>query len=128
VIGAVILVALGGAAGGLLRVWVTALVDRRAGALLPWGTLAVNVSGSLLLGFGAGWLLARGVELASVPLWALLGIGTLGSYTTVSSFALQAHGLAQHGRGRAAFVYGVVTLGACLAAATAGLAFGRASA
>lgn len=124
---ALILVALGGAAGGLLRVWVTAAVDRRAGARLPWGTLVVNLSGSALIGAGAGLVLERGLEPAALPVWMLLAVGVLGSYTTVSSFALQAHALARHGRRRAAAAYGAVTLCGCLAAAAAGLVLGRAA-
>jgi CrcB protein len=119
------LVAAGGAVGGLLRVWVTALVDRAAGGLLPWGTLAVNVSGSLLLGAGAGMALARGLEPAALPVWAALGIGVLGSYTTVSTFALQVHALARRERRGAALGYGALSLGLCLGAAAAGLGLGR---
>jgi fluoride exporter len=122
---ALLLVALGGGAGGLLRVWVTAAVDRRAGPRLPWGTLAVNLSGSGLIGAGAGLLLPRGLEPATLPLWAALAVGVLGSYTTVSSFALQAHALASHGRRGAAAAYGAVTVAGCLAAAAAGLALGH---
>jgi fluoride exporter len=123
---ALLLVALGGAAGGLLRVWVTAAVDRRAGARLPWGTFSVNLSGSALLGLGAGLVLGRGLEPAALPLWVLLAVGVLGSYTTVSSFALQAHALARGGRRAAAAAYGAATICGCLAAAAAGLALGRA--
>jgi CrcB protein len=123
--GSFVLVALGGAAGGLLRVWLTALVDRLLGPRLPWGTLAVNVSGSTLLGAGAGLVFANGIEPESLPLWAALGIGLLGSYTTVSSFALQAHALALGRRGRAALAYALLSLGLCLAGAAGGLALGQ---
>lgn len=123
--GSFALVALGGAAGGLLRVWLTALVDRLFGPRLPWGTLAVNVSGSTLLGAGAGMLVARGIEPTALPFWAALGIGLLGSYTTVSSFALQAHALLLGRRGRAALAYALLSLGLCLAGAAGGLTLGR---
>jgi fluoride exporter len=119
-----LLVAVGGGAGGLLRVWVTAAVDRRAGPCLPWGTLAVNLSGSALIGVAAGFVLARELEPATQPLWAALAVGVLGSYTTVSSFALQAHALACHGRRGAAAVYGAATVVGCLAAAASGLGLG----
>jgi fluoride exporter len=117
------LVALGGAAGALLRVWVTAAIDRRAGARLPWGTLAVNLTGSAVLGFAAALALAHGW--IGHPVWLGLAAGVLGSYTTVSSFALQGHALAAEGRGRAASVYAAVSVAGCIAVGAAGLWLGR---
>lgn len=83
----VLLVALGGAAGALLR-WT---VGRwLADSDLPRATLLVNVAGSLLLGVVAagssGWVLV------------LLGTGVAGALTTYSAFALETVLLAQHGR------------------------------
>lgn len=74
-----ILVALGGAAGSVLRFVIAA----RLNAALPYGTLTVNILGSLLMGLLMGWLLRepRGW------LYALLAVGFLGGLTTFSSFA-----------------------------------------
>jgi fluoride exporter len=74
-------VALGSALGGAARYWVGQWVTRLAGGEFPWGTLAVNLSGALLVGVlwvfaGAGW-------------HALAILGFCGSYTTVASFSLQ---------------------------------------
>ena len=76
------LVALGGAAGASLRYAAGHVLDRD----LPWGTAAVNVIGSLLL--GAFSALALGGSTS-----ALLGTGLCGALTTYSSFAVQTHHL-----------------------------------
>lgn len=119
----VLMVALGGGLGGIGRFWVSAVVARRFGEAFPWGTLAVNASGSACIGM-VGGLLFAGNALASNPgpVWPGLVIGILGSYTTVSSFSLQTLMLLRSGEPmRAALnVFGSVTL--CLAAATAGYA------
>lgn len=82
----VLLVALGGALGGIGRFAVSNLLARYLGKAFPWGTLAVNVSGAFL----AGWLLGS-LDIASTPspLWLFTVAGLLGGYTTVSSFSLQ---------------------------------------
>lgn len=100
-----LLVALGAAAGATLRFVVASRLDGR----LPWGTLAVNVTGSLLLG-GLSALALSGEASA------LLGTGLCGGFTTYSSFAVQAHD-----RGpRLGTAYVVATLVASLAACAAG--------
>ncbi|HUE46896.1 MAG TPA: fluoride efflux transporter CrcB [Aestuariivirgaceae bacterium] len=86
----VLAVALGGALGGVARVWLAGVVTRRLGEGFPWGTLVVNVSGSGLIGVAAALALGQaGSAMASPSAWALLVIGVLGSYTTVSSFSFQ---------------------------------------
>jgi CrcB protein len=80
---------------------------------LPWGTLAVNVSGSLALGLT--------VELA--PPWiTVLGTGALGAYTTFSTFALEVVRLFEEGDRARAAAYVAVMLTASVAAAWLGLA------
>ena len=77
----VVLVACGAALGAPTRWWVDVYVQRRWLSVFPWGTFAVNITGSLLLGFLiAGW----SDDSTAV---ALLGIGFCGSLTTFSSFA-----------------------------------------
>ena len=99
-----LLVAVGGAVGALLR-WA---VGRLADGGFPWPTLAVNVAGSLLLG-----AVAHGG-----PEWALtlLGAGVAGALTTYSAFALET---ARLPLGRAA-AYVVLTLGLGAAGFAAG--------
>jgi CrcB protein len=110
------LVAMGGALGGVLRLWVTALVDRTAGGALPWGTLAVNVTGAAAIGLAAALLLTEGIG-RDLSLWLGLAVGVLGSYTTVSSFSLQVLLLVREGRAALAATYLAASLALCLAAA-----------
>ncbi|WP_305041989.1 CrcB family protein, partial [Geoalkalibacter sp.] len=89
---------IGSALGGTARYWVSGVTHRWLGERFPWGTLAVNVSGSVLVGILAA--LAGGSSLfsSSVTAQKLLIVGVCGSYTTVSSFALQTLALARDGQ------------------------------
>ncbi|MGL6250647.1 MAG: CrcB family protein, partial [Billgrantia desiderata] len=87
-VGLVLMVAAGGALGGMARLAVSNLFARRWGTAFPWGTLVVNLSGALLAGALAGWFgPARGGEVTGG--WLFLVVGLLGGYTTVSSLSLQ---------------------------------------
>lgn len=112
-----VLVAGGGALGGMARLAVGELVGRRLGTVLPWGTLTVNSSGSLLMGLLAG----LPGSVAQGPSWWLLGVGLLGGYTTVSSFSLQTLMLWRQGRLPAALANVALTLGAGLSAMALGV-------
>lgn len=112
------LVAIGGALGGLARHLVSLAIARRFGEAFPWATLAVNVSGAAAIGaLAALWLEEGGPAPGALPLWAGLAVGVLGSYTTVSTFALQTLALLRRGLvGRAAANVAASTalcLGAC---------------
>lgn len=103
--------ALGSAAGGMLRHAVSGWVARRIGETFPWGTLAVNVSGAFAIGMMAGAYAARGIAPAASWPWLLLATGVLGSYTTVSSLSLQTLLLMREGaRKRAAGYLGASLL------------------
>jgi CrcB protein len=82
----VLLVALGAAVGAPLRYLVDRAVQRRHDSVFPWGTFAVNVTGSFLLG-----VLVRGASAGAVPgsLVALLGTGLCGALTTYSTFGYE---------------------------------------
>ena len=115
-------VAVGSALGGVGRFWVAAAVNRRLGEAFPWGTLVVNVTGALLAGVLAAVLAATGGGFATLE--GLLLIGFCGSYTTVSSFALQTYTLARTGSGVRAVGNIAATLALTLAGAWAGLQAG----
>jgi len=120
-------VLVGGTLGGMGRLALGNLVGRRLGSHLPWGTLAVNISGALAMGLLAAALGLPGapsVEVATNTAWALLGAGLLGGYTTVSSFSLQTLTLWQQGRATAAAGYVSATLLAGLAALALGVWLG----
>ena len=94
-----LLVAAGGALGGMGRLALGQLCARWLGARFPWGTLVVNLSGALLAGALAARLgVPTSLELSSA--WLGLVVGLLGGYTTVSSFSLQTLSLWQSGQPR----------------------------
>jgi len=103
-------IALGGAAGALARYGLGGWVQNRAGFAFPWGTLAVNVAGCLLLGLAAG--LFQGVRLTP-DLRALITIGFLGAFTTFSTFGYETVVLIQEGAWvrAAAYALGSVAIG-----------------
>lgn len=119
----VVLVMVGAAVGAPLRWWVDREVQRRWAPLLPWGTFAVNVTGSLLMGV----LVAAHVhDAAGDGAALLLGVGLLGSLTTFSAFAWETHRLAEDGAGRMVLLNVVGSVAACLAAAWFGWRVGTA--
>lgn len=113
----VLLLALAGGAGAALRFVVDGLVRSRLRTALPLGTILVNVSGSLLLGFLAGLVMR---QLAPESLQMVLGTGLLGGYTTFSTASLETVRLVQAGRTGLALLNGIGTMVACVLAAAAG--------
>lgn len=112
-----IAVAVGSMLGGMARFGLSGFVGRRIGETFPWGTLAVNISGALVIGVIAAADLGGFVGARA---WHFAVFGFLGSYTTVSSFSLQTLMLAHDGERRQAAANIALSLGGCLAAAGAG--------
>jgi CrcB protein len=110
----VLLVALGAAVGAPLRYLTDRAIQARHDSVFPWGTLAVNVVGSLLLGFLTG--LPAGHAVA-----ALIGTGFCGALTTYSTFSYETLRLAQDGARFYAAVNVVASIVAGLGAAYCGL-------
>jgi CrcB protein len=81
------LVMLGGAVGSGLRFAVGSSLLQRYGSGFPWGTLTVNLAGSLVIGMLMVWLDARGPS--SWPWRALLIVGMVGGLTTFSSLMME---------------------------------------
>jgi CrcB protein len=90
-------IALGSAVGGAARYGCAGLAARWLGVSFPWGTLIVNVSGSLLIGLLATAMAPDGRLLAGPDARAFLMIGILGGFTTFSSFSLETLNLARDG-------------------------------
>jgi CrcB protein len=114
-------IALGGALGSVLRALVAAALPAR----FPWATLAVNVAGSLLL----GWMMARlgGLEPpAAARVQALVVVGFCGGFTTFSTFSWQTLDQMMRGQWGAALANVALSLGLCLGAVWLGLRLGRA--
>jgi CrcB protein len=116
----VILVAVGGAIGSVLRYYVSLLALRIAGIAFPWGTLTVNVVGSFLIGVLTE-LIARRFD-ASMELRLLLVTGFLGGFTTFSAFSLDTIALVERDQLLLAIVYIVVSVAVSIAAVFGGLA------
>lgn len=115
-------VALGGAIGAAARYLAGVAVLRAFGPGFPWGTFAVNVIGSFLIGVLVVVLAARGGE----RLAPFLITGVLGGFTTFSAFSLDALTLWDRGQALAAGIYVAGSVLAALVAAMAGMALARA--
>ena len=114
----VLLVALGAAVGAPLRYLTDRVVQGRIGSRFPWGTLTVNVAGSLVLGFLVG--------LPASPAWsALLGTGFCGALTTYSTFSWETLTLSRTRGPLLAFANVILSVTAGLAAAYLGLLLSR---
>ena len=86
---------IGGAVGAACRYQLGRLTTHSFGPGFPWGTLAANLGGGLMMGLLVG-VLARGVE-HQEPLRLLLGVGLLGGFTTFSAFSLETFAMVQRG-------------------------------
>ena len=119
----VIAVCAAGGVGAAARLLIDGALRTRLGTRLPWGTLIINISGSLLLGLLTG--LARSGHL--VEAWqSILGTGLLGGYTTFSTASYETVRLLQQRRLTAALLNGPGMLTLCIAAALASDTLGTA--
>lgn len=118
-----IAIALGGAVGALLRFWTSQGVYSLLGRAFPYGTLAVNVSGSLLMGLLYVYFFDRAVL---APEWrAALLIGLLGAFTTFSTFSIETLNLIEQGELAKAVLNVLLSVGLCLLATFFGILIGR---
>ncbi|HEY8612040.1 MAG TPA: fluoride efflux transporter CrcB, partial [Roseomonas sp.] len=119
-------IALGGALGSVARAWGSVLAVRLAGAGFPWGTIAINVLGSFVIGVFAA-LTAPGGRIGAQPdLRAFVMVGICGGFTTFSSFSLQTLELLQQGRTFPAMANVALSVVLCLGAVAIGHALASA--
>lgn len=110
----------GGGLGSLARWWVSGWVGRHFGETFPLGTMAVNISGSLVIGLLAGLTGPDGRWLAPPGFREFFLLGLCGGYTTFSSFSLQTLTLVQDGQWMRAGANIVGSVVLCLGAVWAG--------
>ena len=113
-----VLVALGGGVGAVARFALDGTVQRRVLGSYPAGTLLVNLTGSLMLGLIVGLHAGQRTQL-------VLGTATLGSYTTFSTWMLEAHRAAEDGETRMAWQSLVAAVALGLSVAALGRVIGR---
>lgn len=114
-----LLIALGGALGSVARYGVGALVIDRLGTKFPFGTLIVNLTACLVIGFSVTFLTQR---VGLNPAWRyLVPIGFIGAYSTFSTFEWETLSLIRGGTFSAAAVYAFGSLVLGLAATWCGM-------
>jgi fluoride exporter len=114
-------VAIGGALGTTARYWLSTVVARAFGETFPWGTLIINVTGSLVIGFFAALTGPDGRVFASSTVRQFVMIGICGGYTTFSSFSLQTLNLMNGGEWFRAGANIVLSVLLCLIAVWGGV-------
>jgi fluoride exporter len=119
------LVFLGGGIGSALRHGMNVLCARLFGLQFPWGTFAVNLIGSFLIGWFAAFFAFRAGAAWTQPTRLFLITGILGGFTTFSSFSLDFAMLLERGATVPAILYVLGSVGISLAAIFLGLYVGR---
>ncbi len=117
---------LGSGFGGLARWGLSGWVAEHFGQTFPWGTLAVNVSGSFLIGLFATLTGPEGRLFAPAGFRTFFMLGLCGGYTTFSSFSLQTLNLAEDGEWFRAAANVVLSTALCLGGVWAGHALAQA--
>ena len=109
-------IAVGSALGGMARYWCSGVAARLIGETFPWGTLIVNVAGSLVIGFFATVTGPDGRLLVGTVPRQFVMVGICGGYTTFSSFSLQTLNLLNDGEWLYAALNIVASVVLCLIA------------
>jgi fluoride exporter len=113
-------VALGGAIGSMARLWLGTYVATLAGVAFPWGTILINILGSLVIGFFATFTGPAGRIVVPIDARAFVMVGLCGGFTTFSAFSLQTLDLARDGQWLEAGGNVLLSVVLCLIAVTTG--------
>ena len=111
-------VGVGGAVGSVIR-YAIGLTGRQS--VFPWATLAINLSGSFILGLFLTWALGRLPVTVTTP----ISVGVLGGFTTFSTFAWEGLFLSRSGRVGLALIYVLLSVVGGITAAWVGYRLGR---
>ena len=119
----ILFIAAGGATGALLRYWMSQSIHSFMGRGFPYGTLSVNLLGSLLMGLLYVFLIER---MDVNPEWrAGLIIGLLGAFTTFSTFSIETLNLMEVGEQLKAGLNILFSVTFCIAGCWLGMIIGR---
>lgn len=115
-----LLIALGGGLGSMLRFWVGSTVGGRMGLRFPYGTLVVNITACVILGFLLTWF---GERAEVSPAWRyLVAVGFVGAYSTFSTYEWETLSTLRSGAFALASLYAVGSMVAGFAATWCGQA------
>lgn len=115
----ILAVAAGGALGSAARYLTAIGFGKLLGTKLPWGTLFINITGSLLIGILAGLFAARWSLPQAVRIFLIVGV--CGGYTTFSTFSLDSFYLMERGEVAAAAAYMIASVVLSVGAVIAGI-------
>ena len=116
-------VGLGGFFGSIARYTISVWAAARWGALFPWGTFVINITGSFILGFFMAFAHSRPWLHAQFRL--LFAVGFVGAYTTFSTYTYESLSLMMDGRFVLATLYAVGSVAVGLMAVFAGFMLGE---
>ena len=117
-------IAIGSAIGGVGRYWLSGVIAVLAGETFPLGTLIVNITGSIAIGFIATLTGPDGRLFVSSTTRQFMMIGLCGGYTTFSSFSLQTLNLMNDGQ----WLYAALNIGASVVLCLVGVWLGHVAA
>ena len=119
-----LLIAVGGSLGSILRYWVGSTVGGRMGVRFPFGTLVVNLSACVVIGFVLTWFGQR-AEISAA--WRyLVAVGFIGAYSTFSSYEWETLSTMRSGAFALASLYAIGSMVLGLAAVWCGAALAEA--
>ncbi|HUY27638.1 MAG TPA: fluoride efflux transporter CrcB [Candidatus Binataceae bacterium] len=113
---AYLLIGIGGALGSVGRYWASGVVANLTGGAFPYGTMFVNVTGAIVIGFFAALTGTDGRIFVGTSGRQFVMTGICGGYTTFSTFSLETMALARDGEWLYAGLNAILSVALCLAA------------